>query len=389
MPKGRNVLIVGAGPVGLTAALELARRGFLPRIVDSKAGPTPPEESRALAINLRTLHLLGASGVSGDILATAHQVREMRLMSADSRLMTVDLREELAEVPAELDPSCRGIHVLPQGTTERLLIDRLQSLGVVPEWNRTCVKLDERSDGVAAELTSPNGARGIASSEIVIGADGAYSTVREQAGFGFPGKSVDQDFHLADYSYHGEFDNSFVELLFLDPGAIVRIPIDSHRVRFVSTAVDFRDRIEHPATIGQLLWESEFRVSFRHVSRMHSGQIFLAGDAAHIHSPIGGRGMNLGIEDACWLAWLISENRETEYTKLRIPAVRHVLSDTFRNTRFVLMSNPFAIAARNMLLPRIENSNAIRRRGLRGILGLDTPPPPWLDSPETTAAGHL
>ena len=333
MRDTNGILIVGAGPVGLTLALELARRGYRPRIFDRKDGPTPPEESRALAINLRTLQLLAASGVSQRLVAAGHQIVEMRMTAGRRRLMTVDTCETIPELPANLPSAWRGLYTLPQGETERLLINRLGTFAIAPEWNSNCIRLEPADDAATVVLERPDGSQSVTKAAIVIGADGAHSTVREQAGFNFPGKKVDQNFHLADYSYAEEFDGSYVEAMFLDPGTLVRIPISKRQMRYVSTLADFRNHIEHPAAISQLLWESEFEVSFRHVNRMHRGCIYLAGDAAHVHSPVGGRGMNLGIEDACWLAWLISQDRESDYSNLRIPAVKQVLNDTLRNTR--------------------------------------------------------
>jgi 2-polyprenyl-6-methoxyphenol hydroxylase-like FAD-dependent oxidoreductase len=111
---------------------------------------------------------------------------------------------------------------------------------------------------------------------------------------------------------------------------------------------------------------------------MQKGCAFLLGDAAHIHSPVGGRGMNLGIEDACWLAWLISEGRESEYSSLRMPVAKHVLRQTENNTRAIPLSNALAIWLRNTLAPLAFKIPIFRDRMLRGVSGLDTPAPPWL-----------
>ncbi|MGO4832401.1 FAD-dependent oxidoreductase [Rhizobiaceae sp. 2RAB30] len=119
-------------------------------------------------------------------------------------------------------------------------------------------------------------------------------------------------------------------------------------------------------------------MSFRHVDPMARDNIYLCGDAAHIHSPVGGRGKNLGFEDACWLAWLVSEGRQAEYSDLRLPAARHVLAETRRNTGMALMRNPVALAARNVLMPLLGGLPWLRRESVRGALGLDTPSPPWL-----------
>lgn len=364
-----RVLIIGAGPVGLAAAVEFSRRGYSPRIVDTSSGPAPIAESRALAINVRSLNLLEPSGVTPRILAEGVQVRQLRMLAGDRSLLTIDS----TEVPGRF----RGMHVLPQGRTQRILLDRLEEYGVMPEWSTTFQGLEEGGKR-AALLHLPDGTIGKAVFDILVGADGAHSMVRKAAGLGFPGEALSETFYLSDYRYATEVDTSFIEAHFYGPGVMGRLPVDRRTLRFVSTLANFRDRIRHPARIELTPWNAEFRVSFRHVEPMARDSVFLCGDAAHIHSPIGGRGMNLGFEDACWLAWLVSQGREAEYSELRLPAVRHVLSETGRNTRMALMRNPVALSVRNVFMPVLAGLPWLRRQVVRGALGLDTPPPPWL-----------
>jgi 2-polyprenyl-6-methoxyphenol hydroxylase-like FAD-dependent oxidoreductase len=173
---------------------------------------------------------------------------------------------------------------------------------------------------------------------------------------------------------------------FLSPGVLAGIPVSRMVMRFVSTLADWRRRLDPGERDGETLWQSEFRVSFRNVARMQRGPIFLAGDAAHIHSPVGGRGMNLGIEDACWLAWLIDEGREAEYSTLRMPAVRHVIRQTRLLTRAIVASRSWTVALRDLEIPLALKLPPVRDRLLRGVLGLDTPPPPWLPRPPRPGA---
>jgi 2-polyprenyl-6-methoxyphenol hydroxylase-like FAD-dependent oxidoreductase len=364
-----RILIIGAGPVGLTAAVEFARRGYRPRIVDTAPGPVPPAESRALAINVRSLQLLEPSGVTERILAEALQVRQLRLSAGSRRLATIDTTEVAGRF--------RGMHVLPQGRTQRILLDRLSEYGVAPEWSNTFEGFDD-GESRSAALRLPDGTRDRADFDILVGADGAHSAVREAAGLTFPGEALTETFYLADYRYKAEIDASYVEARFFDPGVIARIPVDRHTLRFVSTLADFRERIHHPTDIEDVTWVSDFRVSFRQVEPMGKDNVFLVGDAAHIHSPVGGRGMNLGMEDACWLAWFVSEGRETEYSALRVPAARRVLADTYRMTRLALIESPIARTLRNLLLPALAAPPWLRRQGVRSALGLDTAPAPWL-----------
>ncbi|MGY5775484.1 FAD-dependent oxidoreductase [Rhizobium sp. LEGMi135b] len=370
--KSRSILIVGAGPVGLTAALELARRGFSPRIVDDGIGQTPLEESRALGVNARTLTLLSPSSVAERIIADAQSIEQFRVRSAERVLIQLDTRQVQGRFSA--------IRALSQGQTERLLMEALSSYGVAPEW-RTTVMAEVISDFQRPEVTlrRPYGTSETVRPDILIGADGAHSVVRKALGAGFPGEALEASFYLADFRYAGPVDTRFGEVSIFDPGMVVRLPVSADIIRYISTLEDFERHIAHPAAIAEKTWVSQFRIHFRHVEPMAKGNVFLAGDAAHIHSPAGARGMNLGIEDACWLAWLIAEGREQEYSALRIPAVKQVLKQTYGLTRLVTMQSPLAVAARNFLAPLLLRFAPIRRTLLRSVAGYDTPRPPWID----------
>ncbi|AYG66657.1 MULTISPECIES: NAD(P)/FAD-dependent oxidoreductase [unclassified Rhizobium] len=370
--KSRSVLIAGAGPVGLTAALELARRGFSPRIVDDGIGPTPLEESRALGVNARTLTLLSPSGVTERILAAAQLIEHFRVRSDKKILVQLDTREVKGRFSA--------IHALSQGATERLLMQALSAYGISPEW-QTAVVAEAISDYRKPEVTlcRADGTSETVRPDILIGADGAHSAVRKALGAGFPGEALEAYFYLADFRYADPVDTYYGEISLFDPGMVARLPVTADIIRYISTLEDFESRIVHPAAIAERTWASQFRISFRHVEPMAKGNVFLTGDAAHIHSPAGARGMNLGIEDACWLAWLIAEGREEEYSALRIPAVKLVLKQTYGLTRLVTMRNPLAIAARNLFAPLFLRFRSARRTLLRSVAGYDTPRPPWID----------
>ncbi len=370
--KSRSILIAGAGPVGLAAALELARRGFLPRIVDDGSGPTPMEESRALGVNARTLTLLSPSGVANHILAAAQPIERFRVRSDKKILIQLDTRE----VKGRFSAVC----ALPQGSTERLLMEALSVYGISPEW-QTAVVADAMSDPRKPEVTlrRTDGTSETVRPDILIGSDGAHSAVRKALGAGFPGEALEAYFYLADFRYAEPVDTHFGEISLFDPGMVGRLPVTADIIRYISTLENFESRIVHPAAIAEKTWASQFRINFRHVEPMAKGNVFLAGDAAHIHSPAGARGMNLGVEDACWLAWLIAEGREQEYSALRIPAVKQVLKQTYALTRLITMTNPLAIAARNLFAPLLLRFGPARRILLQNVAGYDTPRPPWID----------
>ena len=213
----------------------------------------------------------------------------------------------------------------------------------------------------------------------LIGADGAHSIVRKNLGIGFDGESFPGDWgladvHLSDWPF--PFDRPVITL---DRHHICAfIPMAEGFGRFVSNDPDVLDRLPPDAKVKSIVWQSTFRISFRQVSTYQQGDAFLAGDAAHIHSPVGARGMNLGIEDACWLAWLMAEGRTEEYTRLRWPAGRAVLDFTEQQTRQISSRSLWADVLRRWLGPAILKVPAVRRRFLARVAGLDTAPAPWL-----------
>jgi len=367
----RKILIAGAGPVGLAAALELARRGFSPRIVDDGDGPTLLAESRALGINARTLTLLSPADVTEQILAQAQDIGHFRMRSKTRMLAEIDTHAVRGRFSA--------VHGLSQGATERVLLDALQAHGIAPEWRTKIASIAPDANRPQAVLRHGDGVEETVAADILIGADGAHSVVRKAIGLGFPGNALEAYFYLADFRYAKPVDSHFAEITLFDPGIVGRLPVAADTLRFISTLADFESRIVHPENILEKTWSSQFQIHFRHVAAMARGNVFLAGDAAHIHSPAGARGMNLGIEDACWLAYLISEGREQDYSSQRMPAVRQVLKQTRRLTDLVTMKNPVATALRDVAAPLLFRVPAVRRLLLRSIAGYDTPKPPWID----------
>ena len=168
------------------------------------------------------------------------------------------------------------------------------------------------------------------SPDMLVGADGAHSVVRKA--FGAVSRQCDRGLFLRRLSVRQTGRYHFAEITLFDPGVLGRIPVAEDMLRYLSTFEDFETRIAHPEVVAERTWNSQFRIRFRHVETMAKGNVFLAGDAAHVHSPAGARGMNLGIEDACWLAWLVAEGREEDYSALRMPAVKTVLKETWRDT---------------------------------------------------------
>ncbi len=368
----QNILIVGAGPVGLTAAFELARRGLRPRIIDAAKGFAPLKESRALAVHLRTLDIFKASGISQSLQAVGNTVTNMQFLKNGQPLAVLNFADHEREDAALL--------VLPQGRTERILAKALSVYGVTPEWRTECIDVHNTNDDVCATIKYADGTIESTLFDIVIGCDGAHSCVRKSGGFSYAGSSMSVQWALVDVVYKTAFDPHTASANFITGvGAFAGFPLNANTVRYVGNHANIMDLVPRKHDIKDITWQSTFKVSYRMVSQFSRGKIFLAGDAAHIHSPAGGRGMNLGIEDAAWLAWMISEGRENQYSDARLPIARKTLKETKSQTLLITNTGILANFMRIQVLPFALKIKFLRARILNNLLALDTPAPPWLD----------
>lgn len=196
-------------------------------------------------------------------------------------------------------------------------------------------------------------------------------------GIGFSGTAYEHDWGLADVRLSGLAPEE-LHVFDLSPDLIAFIGIRETLFRAVADRTDVLDMIPSHITVEAVEWESRFRISHRQVETYQKGPVFLAGDAAHIHSPVGGRGMNLGIEDAAWLAWLIEHGETDRYTEARHPVAKRVLAEVDGATRFISSDGHLATFLRHRILPHLAARDFAQRRALKQIAGLATPAPPWL-----------
>ncbi len=360
----RRILIAGAGPVGLTAAMELTRRGFAPRIIDPDGEVSA--ESRALVVNNRTLDLMEPSGVTEMMLAAGNRVTQVVIRRNEKILARIDL----SQIPHRFN----FLLVLAQSETEKILIQKLLQMGVAVEKN-TALGSFSVGDNVECQLSTDK----IAATDILIGADGAHSTVRKSLGLSFDGETDEQVFGLADVELNDwPFSDNTAVLTILDSHLAPYIPMGKGFGRFISTREDCLNSLPRDAKVKKVSWDTNFKLSYRQVQTYQQGNVYLAGDAAHIHSPVGGRGMNLGMEDACWLAWLIEQGREAEFTALRHPIGADVLKLTHTFTSFAKLRGVLQDLFFKFGIPILTKLPAVQRRAFNMLTALNTPAAPWL-----------
>lgn len=360
-----QVLIVGAGPSGLAAALFLTRLGVRVRVIDAADQPTTT--SKALAVNPRTLELLEPTGVADRIRGAGQPISAIRF--AREGRTTAVVRPDWARIAPG-----RPMTILPQAATEALLTEALAALDVRPERRVALTGLSQTPDAVTAVLSTGE----TVNASLLLGADGAHSAVRHALGLDFPGDSSPLPWSLMDVDIDGApQDEARIE--FQRAGPIVVLPFSGGTFRLIGFGDPLLPRLPHIWRAGTVHWSSEFRVSHRMVPTMAVGRVALAGDAAHIHSPVGGRGMNLGIEDASVFAACAVDalrgdlSRLSDYARLR-GAVDGAWVKTARGmTDFVRDQSLKARLIKRIAPPIAAALPGLVNQALKRGLGLDHP----------------
>ncbi|WP_040796428.1 FAD-dependent monooxygenase [Nocardia higoensis] len=371
-----DVLVIGAGPTGLTLATSLVARGVATMIVDGQAAGA--NTSRAAVVNARTLEVLEDLDVARRLVKQGVQASLFTIRDRGRTLVPVDFSGLPTKYPYSL--------LVPQSTTERLLLDRLVELGGSVERPRTVTAISQDADGVTATLDNGEVVR----ARYAVGADGIRSIVREQAGIAFEGSVYDESFVLADVRLTGDAPTDEVALFWAREGMTVVAPLPdgTHRIvapvaeapeeptaEFVQRLLD--DRIGTGRMIvTDVVWGSRFRIHHRVADTYRAGRLLLAGDAAHVHSPAGGQGMNLGIQDGIALAEALAavlagapDSLLDNYSAVRRPIAKGVVAITDRLTRLATL--PRALRPiRNVALSLAGRVPAIRLALARRLSGL-------------------
>ena len=353
------VLVVGAGPVGLSAAINLARSNFPVRIVEARSEPST--YSKAIGINARTLELLEPAGVTERLLDVGLKIPRIIFQTPDRVLFAVEF--------SEVAHRYNFMVGLPQSETERILEQRLNELDVRVERNVTLERVDQRPESVIGYLAN-GGREEVVEASYVIGSDGAHSTVRKQLGVGFPGHRMRGDWSLADVKMDTPLQSDAANVVFGNDGMLFAISFKPGVYRVASNRPNVIERLPEGSVVHEVLWESDFSVSHRLAERYAVGRVFLAGDAAHVHSPLGARGMNLGIEDAATLVHAMSRGNLEQYGRARSAVSKRVVRMVRTQTRLATSGSRLARFARAHVLPRVLRIGAVHQRLAERMLGL-------------------
>lgn len=360
-----DVLIVGAGPVGLLLANECARRGLRWRLVEAHAAQS--EYSKALAIFPRTLEIFDMAGLAAPFLEAANRVTSIRVTTRN---------RALAQMPfAPANTTYPFVAMVPQDTTERFLVEGLARRGGMVEYSTRFVAASQDEQRVTVTVEK-NGQPETFTAAFVVGCDGAHSKVRELLQLPFEGGEYKAHFLLADIDTNEAFPATEMQLCPNCAGPLAIFPMGATRRRIVAMigrpegdapSLDLVRRLlaeRVPAGIEALglHWSGYFYIHHRRVARMREGRMFVAGDAAHIHSPFGGQGMNTGLQDAWNLAWKLdlhlhglgNEALLDSYGGERLPVIKGVLETTDHLTRVMGTPSRLAEALRDAVIPMVS-----------------------------------
>ncbi|HSY42522.1 MAG TPA: FAD-dependent monooxygenase [Candidatus Acidoferrum sp.] len=359
------VLIAGAGSVGLTMAIELKRYGIPVRIIDK--APARTDKSKALVLWSRTVELLNRSGGAAPFIDAGFKALAVNFIAGDKTIGHVGMESVQSPYPFAL--------MIPQSETERLLDERLNSLGVTVERQVELASFKSKTDGVDAVLRHADGREENVSTGWLLGCDGAHSAVRHGLAAPFAGETMESDWMLADVHMTGyPFPDSEAAIYWHKDGVFVIFPISPGRYRILADLPLTAGDSSPAPTLEQVqaivnrrgpsgtrvfdpIWLAGFRINGRKVANYRWGHVFLSGDAAHVHSPAGGQGMNTGMQDAFNLSWKLAsvirgicgEHVLDSYSPERSGVGEEVLKMAGRVTTLGTMKNPVAQTARNIV----------------------------------------
>lgn len=375
---GCDVLVVGAGPIGLVLGCHLRRLGMSVRIVEKRDGPSL--HSKAIGLQYRVSEILARLGVIDRFIAQSGSPTTVNIYAGGQRLVRLQfvapegVSGTGAFVPCAL--------VIPQSQTESILVDYFRELGGTLEWETECIGYRQDGSGVSVDIRTRDGATETVRSAWLVSCEGAHSTVRKQAGLTFRGKTYPLALFMADVHLQGTLSHKENHVWVHPDGSLAALPLPTPDTWRLFIEVTRQDNVQETMQlddvrrlmaerapdmdakiVGDALWLSPFRINCRMADRMRDGRVFLAGDAAHVHSPTGGQGITTGMQDACNLAWKLARvsggapmTLLDTYDEERLPHIAEVLRETNRTTTLLFAPNLMLRAVRDIIvLPILRN----------------------------------
>ncbi len=383
-----DVLIVGAGPVGLTLAAELARHDVPFRIIDKNNSIS--QESRAVGVQARTLEMLADMGIISEFFSRGHRLNGMRMFSDGKPLLSMNTNY--------IDSPYNCVLALPQSETESILVGHLANLEKEVERGVELVSLEQETEHVNVVIAYDDHQEAL-QAKYIVGCDGAHSQVRKSIGLEFAGTQFPEQWLNGDVYADFSSDPNYVHVYYHGNSVLAIIPINAKRLRIISnyrqhhpeenqqgqpTVAELQTLIERyipdsTIQLGDAVWLNEFGIHFRNAQSMRKQRVFLAGDAAHIHSPVGGQGMNTGMQDVYNLAWKLSlvfkgkakQALLDSYEAERLPVAKEVISNTNRFTKLITLTNPVLRYLRNCLLPLLFRNKKIHHAIVNNLAELN------------------
>ena len=386
-------MIAGAGPVGLALGLELQRFGIRFRIVEKKAERS--KTSKALGLQPRVSEVFAILGIKAEFGARGFgDIRAVNFHSGGRKLLRIALRPPV-------DQAGRGacqpqLLIIPQSDTEEILEGTLASRGNFVERRRELVGFEQDRESVRAVVHSETGGEETVASRFLVSCEGAHSIIRKQAGFSFAGTTMPMRFLLADVTIDWVRPENEVQVWFHRDGVMGALPFGGQKWRLIiecaaepqgepgelTMALVQRlvaERMAEDIAIRNPVWLSDFRINARMVDHFRDRRVFVAGDAAHIHSPLGGQGIATGIQDASNLAWKLAavlregapDSLLDTYEEERKPIARDVLRGTTAASRLVFAMNPVQRFIRERIVFPILGTQFVQSRLFKKVSQLE------------------
>ncbi|MES2546427.1 MAG: FAD-dependent oxidoreductase [Pseudomonadota bacterium] len=366
-----DVLIAGAGPTGLMLANQLARQGIRVMIIDRHSGPA--QQTRAMAVHARTLEIYAKLGIVQQALALGRKGNGANMWAAGRRMARIplgDIGKTVSPFPFVL--------MLGQDDNERILGEHLNQQGISVQWNTELMDLEQQPDCVNATLKLPDGSLHKVSASYLAGCDGGHSTVRELSGIQFPGAPYEHVFFVADTEATGDMVPDELNAFLWHDGFHLFFPMagkdrwrvigilpkrlrNQDDVEFSELSPDIQQQAGIHLDFKACSWFSTYRIAHRAAEKFRDRRCFLLGDAAHVHSPMGGQGMNTGLQDAYNLAWKLAlvvkgnakDSLLDSYEAERLPVAQRLLKTTDRAFTLLVSNNWLAGIFRTRILAKI------------------------------------